>query len=186
MERTNGVTTKNMLNITKSSASRIALVESDTPDAFQKLRQDYWTWHFDASLSDAARLLLSTDLGWETLPQLTTPPVGEVIFPLGYALAHEDKDVPRCRDAGIRCNCSHSCCLACIGEDSVPLEMDEFRIGVYPVTNAQYQRFVQDTGHTPPQDWTDGNYPTTEATIRSSGLPVKMQRHTPVMLVVDC
>ena len=93
MERTNSVTTKNILNITKSSASRIALVESNTPDTFQKLCRDYWTWHFDESLSDAARLLLSTELGWETMPQLTTPPVGEVISPLGYALAHEDKEV---------------------------------------------------------------------------------------------
>ena len=40
-----------------------------------------------------------------------------------------------------------------------PLEMDGFEIGVYPVTNAQYQRFVQDTGHTPPQDWAEGIYP---------------------------
>ena len=96
MESTNGVTRKNILNIEKPSASRIALAKSDTPDALQKLCQAYWTWHFNESLSEAARLLLSTELGWETTPQLTTPPVGEVISPLGYALAHEGKDIQVC------------------------------------------------------------------------------------------
>ena len=159
MERTNGVTTRNILNITKSSASRLALAESNTPDSLQKLRRDYWTWHFDESLSDAARLLLRTDLGWETMPQLTTPPVGEVISPIGYALAHEGKDV---RDAALQvldASVHISTGVAYIGEECAPLEVEGFRIGVYPVTNAQYQRFLQDTGHTPPQDWTDGIYP---------------------------
>ena len=159
MERTNSVTTKNILNITKSRASRIALVESNTPDAFQKLCQDYWTWHFDASLSDAARLLLSTDLGWETTLQLTTPPVGEVISPLGYALAHEDKDVRAAALHVLDATVHIPAGIACIGEECTPLEMDGFDVGVYPVTNAQYQRFVQDTGHSPPQDWADGIYP---------------------------
>ena len=159
MESTNGVTTRNILNITKSSASRLALAKSNTPDALQKLCRDYWTWHFDESLSDAARLLLSTDLGWETMPQLTIPPVGEVISPIGYALAHEGKDV---RDAALQvldASVHISTGVAYIGEECAPLEVEGFRIGVYPVTNAQYQRFLQDTGHTPPQDWTDGIYP---------------------------
>ena len=146
MERTNSVITKNILNITKSKESRIALVESNTPDAFQKLCRDYWTWRFDESLSDAARLLLSTELGWETMPQLTTPPVGEVVSPIGYALSHEDADVQdaalQVLDATVRIPAG----TACIGEEGAPLEMDGFELGVYPVTNAQYQRFIQDTG----------------------------------------
>ena len=160
MESRNGITTKQTLNITKPSASRIELVKSDTPDALQKLCRDYWTWHFDESLSDAVRLLLSAELGWETIPQLTTPPVGEVISPLGYALAHENKGI---RDAALQvldATVHIPIGVAYIGEDSAPLEVDEFRIGVYPVTNAQYHRFLQDTGHTPPQDWTDGVYST--------------------------
>ena len=101
---------------------------------FRKLRQDYWTWHFDESLSDAARLLLSKDLGWEAMPQLTTPPVGEVISPLGYALSDEDKHV---RDAALHvldATVHIPAGIACIGKESAPLEVDEFRIGVYPVT----------------------------------------------------
>ena len=150
MESTNGVTSKNIINITKSSASRIALAKSDTPDALQKLCRAYWTWHFDESLSEAARLLLSTELGWETTPQLTTPPVGEVISPLGKALEYEGKRVQdaalRALDATIHIPAG----VACIGEECAPLEIDAFKLGVYPVTNAQYQRFLQDTGHTPP------------------------------------
>ena len=100
----------------------MALVESNTPDAFQRLCQDYWTWHFDESLSDAARLLLSTDLGWETTPQLTTPPVGEVISPIGSALAHENKVV---RDAALQAldaTVHIPAGIACIGEEGTPLE----------------------------------------------------------------
>ena len=92
------------------------------------------------------------------MPQLETPPVGEVISPLGYALAHEDKSV---RDAALQTldtTVHIPAGIACIGEARAPLEVDEFRVGVYPVTNSQYHRFVQDTGHAPPQDWTDGNY----------------------------
>jgi len=159
MERTNSVTTQNTLNITKSSASRLALVERNTPEALRKLCRDYWTWHFDASLSEAIRRLLSTELGWETMSQLTTPPVGEVISPLGYALAHEDKEVRDAARQVLDVTVDIPAGTAHIGEENAPLEMDGFEIGVYPVTNTQYQRFVQDTGHTPPQDWADGIYP---------------------------
>ena len=159
MESTNGVTTTNILNITRTKASRIALVESDTPDAFQKLLREYCQWHFDDSLCDAARLLLSTELGWEQMPQLTTPPVGEVISPLGYALAHADKGVREAAlqvlDATVRIPAG----TAFIGEECAPLAVDEFEMSVYPVTNAHYQRFIQETGYEPPQDWIDGTYP---------------------------
>ena len=159
MERTNSVTTNNTLNITKSSASRLALVERRTPEALRKLCRDYWTWHFDESLSGAVRRLLSTELGWEARAQLTTPPVGEVISPLGYALAHADKEVRNAALHVLDVTVDIPAGTAHIGEENALLEMDAFEIGVYPVTNAQYQRFVRDVGHTPPQDWTDGSYP---------------------------
>jgi len=34
----------------------------------------------------------------------------------------------------------------------------EFWIDRYPVTNAEYKRFVDETGHEPPMDWTDGSF----------------------------
>lgn len=154
-----GVTRKDVLNITKPSASRLALVESDSPDAFEKLCRDYWTWHFDESLSDAARLLLSAELGWEAMPQLTTPPVGEVVSPLGYALMSEDTEVREAAHRALGATVQIPPGVAYVGEDPMPLEVDGFRIAVYPVTNAQYERFLQDTGHAPPQDWTEGVYP---------------------------
>ena len=126
MERTNSVTTKNTLNnITKSSASRLALVERNTPEALRKLCRDYWTWHFDASLSEAVRRLLSTELGWETMAQLTTPPVGEVISPLGYALAHEDKEVRNAALHVLDVTVDIPAGTAYIGEENAPLEMDD-------------------------------------------------------------
>lgn len=144
-----------LLNLTKSKASRIALTESDAPDAFQQLLQNYWGWYSNDSLYDAIKLLLSTELGWEQVPQLTTPPVGEVISPLGHALAHTEKNV---RDAALQV-LDVTVCIpkgsVLIGEECAPLEIDEFEIGVYPVTNAQYHRFIQETGYKPPKDWTD-------------------------------
>jgi formylglycine-generating enzyme required for sulfatase activity len=37
--------------------------------------------------------------------------------------------------------------------------LDAYYIGKYPVTNVQYQVFVQATGHEEPYDWHDGAYP---------------------------
>lgn len=142
-----------LLDVKKPKASRIALTESDSPDAFQQLLRDYWTWHYDDSLYDAVKLLLSTDLGWENGPHLLTPPVGEVISSLGSALAHTEKEV---RAAALQILDITVCVPAgpaLIGEECTPLEIDEFEIGVYPVTNAQYYQFVQETGYTPPKEW---------------------------------
>ncbi len=144
-----------LLDVKKPKASRIALIESDTPEAFQQLLQDYWTWHYNDLLCDATKLLLSTDLGWEQVPQLTTPPVGEVISPLGHSLAHAEKKV---REAALQTLDTTVCVptgTALIGEECAPLEIEEFEIGVYPVTNAQYLRFLQETGNEPPKDWTE-------------------------------
>ncbi|MBI1923042.1 SUMF1/EgtB/PvdO family nonheme iron enzyme [Candidatus Poribacteria bacterium] len=139
--------------------ARVALAKSDDPAALRSLLASYWTWHFDDSLSEAARVLLAADLGWEEMPNLTTPPVGEVISPLGYALAHED---PRLRDAAFQVldrMVDIPAGEVLIGEDLTSLWVDGFQIGRYPVTNAQYQRFIRETGYKPPQSWDGDAYP---------------------------
>ena len=107
---------------------------------------------------DAARLLLATNLGWEQMRPLTTPPIGEVISPLGHALNHADQNV---RDAAFQVLDSMVDIPAGRGtnrEELTPLWVDEFQIARYPVTNAQYQR-LSETGHQHPQSWEDGTYP---------------------------
>jgi formylglycine-generating enzyme required for sulfatase activity len=47
------------------------------------------------------------------------------------------------------------------------VEVDSFRIGRIPVTNAQYAAFVRETGHRPPSSWPDGVVPPGQ-----DGLPV--------------
>ncbi|MBN1932718.1 MAG: SUMF1/EgtB/PvdO family nonheme iron enzyme [Desulfobacterales bacterium] len=39
------------------------------------------------------------------------------------------------------------------------IELPEYTIGKYPVTNAEYQAFVKDTGHQPPSGWEGSDYP---------------------------
>jgi len=43
------------------------------------------------------------------------------------------------------------------------VKMLGYRMGRYEVTNAQYQRFVNETGHEPPGHWHNGHYPAGEA-----------------------
>jgi len=40
-----------------------------------------------------------------------------------------------------------------------PVELPEYRIGKYPVTNAEYQVFVRETRHPAPRNWEDEIYP---------------------------
>ncbi|MCZ6676441.1 MAG: SUMF1/EgtB/PvdO family nonheme iron enzyme [Candidatus Poribacteria bacterium] len=143
---------------TDQRKARVTRAQSSDLAAFQQLLDQYWTWHFDESLTEIARLLLSTDLGWEQRRDLTTPPVGEVISPLGYALEHPDEAV---RDAAFQILDSLVDIPAgtvLIGEDLTPLDVSQFQIARYPVTNAQYQRFIQETGRKPPDLWEEGNY----------------------------
>lgn len=142
-----------LLDVKKPKASRLSLLESDVPDAFQQLLQEYWHWHYNDSLHDVVRLLLSTDLGWENVPQTISPPAGEIISPLGQALAHENEDIRNAAlqifDATLKIPAG----TAQIGEECVPIKIDDFEIGIYPVTNAQYHRFIHETGYDPPKDW---------------------------------
>jgi formylglycine-generating enzyme required for sulfatase activity len=39
------------------------------------------------------------------------------------------------------------------------LDLQEYQIGCYPVTNTQYACFISDTGHNPPDHWDGGNVP---------------------------
>ena len=143
-----------LLDIKKTKTTRISLLESNSSDAFQLLLQDFWTWHYEDSLNDAAKLLLGTELGWEKTPQNITPPIGDVLSPIGHALAHTDQNV---RDAALQVlettvNIPSGTVL--IGEECTPLEIEAYQIGIYPVTNAQYLNFLLETGHQPPNDWT--------------------------------
>lgn len=142
-----------LLDVKKPKDSRTTLLESNTSDSFQRLLKEYWTWHYNETLDDAIRLLLSKDLGWEDIPQLTNPPIGEVISPLGHALSHTDKEV---RDAALQIldeSISIDAGTALIGEACTSIEIDTFQIGVYPITNAQYLNFLQETSYAPPKEW---------------------------------
>lgn len=144
-----------LLNPTKPKASRISLIEKKTPEAFEKLLHNYWTWHYEGSLFKTVELLLCTDLEWEKVQDLNTPPVGEVVSPLGYALAHTEKEVRDAALAVLDFTVYIPKGIVLLGEECTPIEIDEFEIGVYPITNAQYLRFLQETQYEPSQHWID-------------------------------
>jgi hypothetical protein len=50
-----------------------------------------------------------------------------------------------------------------MGNNRRKVYVEAFVIDKYPVTNAQYKRFVQATGHRPPQHWKAGDYPAEKA-----------------------
>src|SRR5699024_3358244 len=45
------------------------------------------------------------------------------------------------------------------GPSNEPVWVPDFYIDIYPVTNAEYARFLAATGHPPPQHWIDGAHP---------------------------
>ena len=138
---------------------RLNLAQRGDPDSLQQLLNQYWAWHFDDSLAEIARLLLRTDLNWEHTPRTLSPPVESLVSPLGYALDHEDAGI---RDGALGILDSTVNVTAgkvLIGEELEPVQVDKYLIGRYPVTNAQYQRFIQETGHRTPKDWEAGTYP---------------------------
>jgi hypothetical protein len=49
--------------------------------------------------------------------------------------------------------------LAVLGPDDVEVLVPGYFIDVYPVTNVEYGRFVQETGHRRPRTWADGRPP---------------------------
>jgi len=69
-------------------------------------------------------------------PQMVTVPAGE--FTMGGKGADEEKPEHR-------------------------ISLPEFRIGKYPVTNAEYRRFLDETGHPVPPSWEEGSYPAGKA-----------------------
>jgi formylglycine-generating enzyme required for sulfatase activity len=50
-----------------------------------------------------------------------------------------------------------------IGDEKRKMHVDAFEIDKYPVTNVQYKRFVDETGHRPPEHWGAGTYLAEEA-----------------------
>ncbi len=135
------------------------VLDAGDRNALQELLNRYWVWHFDESLVDVARLLLAADLGWECIPRTISPPVGRLISPLGHALDHEDINIQNAALQILDSTIDVPSGEVFIGEVPELIRVDGFRIGRYPVTNAQYRRFVCATSHRAPQGWEKGTYP---------------------------
>ncbi len=132
-------------------------LQSDTSEDLQFIVDQYWSWHFDPSVTNAATILLMTDLGWKKTSQLSVP-LGALTSPLGRALSHSDPDI---RDTALTVFDSQieiPAGTVLIGEDLTSVFVDAFKVGRYPVTNAQYKRFIDATDHRSPYSWEDNQF----------------------------
>ena len=55
------------------------------------------------------------------------------------------------------------------------VELSEYSIGKYPITNREYQAFIKDVGYKPPQGWDGDQYPQKKVIIQWYMFPGKMQ-----------
>ena len=104
---------------------RVNLAQRSDPDSLQQLLNQYWTWHYDNSLAEVARVLLGAELNWERTPSTLTPPVESLVSPLGYALDHEDVGI---REGALRLLDSTVNVPAgevLIGEELEPVQVDK-------------------------------------------------------------
>lgn len=122
--------------------------------SFQQTLDLYWPWHYEPELAQSAKRLLTADLKWEKVGPFVKATDGlttqQRISPLGIALSQNDCEL---RSAALHILASVVEIPkgeVLLGQDLTPLPVEEFRLGRYPVTNAQYQRFIDATGALPP------------------------------------
>ena len=128
------------------------------PDSFQGVLDKYWPWHYDPSQIPSIKRLLLADLKWKPVTPFTKTTSSvtsqQLISPLGLALSNCDTDLVRASLEILDSTVEIVAGDVLLGTTELdPILVDHFRIGRYPVTNAQYERFVEATGHPPPADW---------------------------------
>ena len=127
------------------------------PDSFQGVLDKYWPWHYDPSQIPSIKRLLLADLKWKPVTPFTKTTSSvtsqQLISPLGLALSNRDTDLVRASLEILDSTVEIVAGDVLLGTTELdPILVAHFRIGRYPVTNAQYERFVEATDHPPPAD----------------------------------
>lgn len=145
--------------------------------AVDKVTADEWrrVWLVGECLAQIAALFLEKD---RSFPEKAVPLLGQIRYGLavllgggaltpterakaGSVLARLPGNDPRpgvCQLEPLWCHIPRSAFWQGAGDSARIVEQDTFWIARYPVTNAQYAFFVNETGHTPPGYW-QGNRP---------------------------
>jgi formylglycine-generating enzyme required for sulfatase activity len=136
--------------VSRAAVRRIFTMHSpETPEAnFSGLPPDELRLYFTLTRRAEAPQVVPTELPREVFePQLVRVPAGS--FLMGSSEAQFERAV----QAGLDKD------TAGRERPQDALELPAYQIGRYPVTNAEYQVFVKETGYRPPRDWDGENYP---------------------------
>jgi formylglycine-generating enzyme required for sulfatase activity len=136
--------------VSRAAVRRILTMHApETPDAnFSGLPPDELRLYFTLTRRAEAPQVAPMELPREVVgPQLVQVPAGPFLMGSTEAKIKQDIQSGLDKDFAGREHPQHR------------LELPAYQIGKYPVTNAEYQVFVIETGRTPPRNWDGGNYP---------------------------
>ena len=90
---------------------------------------------------------LLRSMGLRYLPQLVTVPDGP------FLMGTTKEQARQLLEEGMKKNGVGGKCL------SIQVKLSAYQIGKYPVTNQEYQAFIQESDHRPPKNWDGDQYP---------------------------
>jgi formylglycine-generating enzyme required for sulfatase activity len=130
------------------------LKRGEDEQAQQRITQAYFE-RLEGVLNDPDRYTGAERKSANTALILLKPPIPETVrIPAGsFVMGSTDEQVKQAIAAGLPEDWAKA------EQPQGTIELSEYFIGKYPVTNAEYQAFVWDTGHGPPDDWDGDDYP---------------------------
>ena len=151
----------NLPRYKRTKQPKIRPQQLDDPDSFRKILNKYWCWHYEPNKITSVKRLLLADLKWKTVEPFIKTANGltsqQHVSSLGRALSDIDTELVSAALQILDSTVEITAGTVLLGPELTPLFVDAFRLSRYPVTNAQYQCFVEATKYPPPASWHNDN-----------------------------